>query len=284
MRRSWSLSSRESEARSVCREAGGGTATNKPMIEIKGTGLVWSGPGLWGCLLSGSSSSCPSNRAAYGINFKQPVCPEPPLGTGKVWFDSILIAHCDEAIAFFADEWEFRPRERGSPFVVGRLARAAKDKWSPEVWQTYERIGHRPLAARVMGWRPPLKRQCGRPPEWAETLNVDACEVQPFLHSLHCLVTIDGGAMENWPRVGLEAMAAGVPIVAERRWGWLEMIDHGVNGFLGESNDQIAAYATELAHDEARRLKVAATGRQHVERLSEPQALWEGWRRLFDTL
>ena len=148
------------------------------------------------------------------------------------------------------------------------------------MWQTYERIAYRPLRARVMGWRPPLKRQCGRPPEWAETLNVDACPVPEFLHSLHCLVTINGGAQENWPRVGLEAMAAGVPIVTEKRWGWLEMIEHDVSGFLGETNEEIAAYATELANDEARRLEIATTARRHVKRLAEPQAIWRAWRHL----
>ena len=29
-------------------------------------------------------------------------------------------------------------------------------------------------------------------------------------------------------------MAAGVPIVAQNDWGWREMIEHGVTGFLGE--------------------------------------------------
>jgi glycosyltransferase involved in cell wall biosynthesis len=92
---------------------------------------------------------------------------------------------------------------------------------------------------------------------------------------------INGGAMENWPRVGLEAMAAGVPIVTEKRWGRLEMIDHGRTGFLGESNEELAAYATGLAHDEVRRLKITATARQHVEKLADPQAIWAAWRKLF---
>jgi glycosyltransferase involved in cell wall biosynthesis len=135
-----------------------------------------------------------------------------------------------------------------------------------------------------MGWRPPLKRQCGRPPEWAETMNVDACPVPEFLHSLDCLVTINGGAQENWPRVGLEAMAAGVPIVTEKRWGWLEMIEHGVSGFLGETTLEMAHYATELAHNEFRRLEVAHAARRHVEKIADPQSIWESWQKLFAQL
>ena len=89
-------------------------------------------------------------------------------------------------------------------------------------------------------------------------------------------------AVWNWPRVGLEAMAAGVPVVAEKRWGWLEMIEHGKTGFLGDTNEEIAHYATELAHDEERRLAVAVTARERVERLGDPHTLWQKWKRLFD--
>jgi hypothetical protein len=75
----------------------GGTSTTDPMIEYQGVGLHWSGLGLWGCNLPGSSSSCPGTRAKYGIRLVKPS--GKPVGTGKVWFDSILIANCDEAIA-----------------------------------------------------------------------------------------------------------------------------------------------------------------------------------------
>jgi glycosyltransferase involved in cell wall biosynthesis len=189
--------------------------------------------------------------------------------------------------AFFVDEWEFRPRERApksEAFVVGRIARCDAQKWPSDLWQIYERINYRPLRARVMGWHSHIEAKCGSAPEWAETVSVGFEEVQPFLHGLHAYVTVNGGARENWPRVGLEAMAAGVPIVTEKRWGWLEMIDHGVSGFLGDTNEEIAQYATELAYDEKRRLEVAATARQHVEKISDPQVIWEGWQRIFAEL
>ena len=55
-------------------------------------------------------------------------------------------------------------------------------------------------------------------------------------------VRVNGGARENWPRAGLEAMAAGVPIVAQNDWGWREMIEHGVTGFLGGDDCELADY------------------------------------------
>jgi hypothetical protein len=75
----------------------GGTSTTDPIILYQGTGLVWNGLALWGCNLPGSSSSCPGARAKYGINVSKPATG--PVGTGQAWFESILIANCDEAIA-----------------------------------------------------------------------------------------------------------------------------------------------------------------------------------------
>ena len=75
-----------------------------------------------------------------------------------------------------------------------------------------------------------------------------AISVQQFLSTLHCLLPVNGGARENWPRAGLEAMAVGVPIVAQNDWGWREMIEHGVTGFLGSNDCELAHYAACLAY------------------------------------
>ena len=50
-----------------------------------------------------------------------------------------------------------------------------------------------------------------RPP-WAETLAPQQIPVAEFLGRCHAMLGLNGGARENWPRIGLEAMAAGVPI------------------------------------------------------------------------
>jgi len=48
-----------------------------------------------------------------------------------------------------------------------------------------------------------------------------------------------GGACENWAR-GLQAMAGGVPVVTQRQWGWCDMIEHRVTGFLGSEDCELA--------------------------------------------
>ena len=64
------------------------------------------------------------------------------------------------------------------------------------------------------------------------------------------MLGLNGGARENWPRIGLEAMAAGVPLVCQNQWGWKEMIQDGVTGLLADSDEEMAFRLAQLAYDE----------------------------------
>ena len=80
-------------------------------------------------------------------------------------------------------------------------------------------------------------------------------------------------------------MACGVPIVALRQGGWADMIVHGKNGLLAATGDELAALATELAHDEPRRLQLAAAARHSLENeLANPDRIWQHWQQLFTEL
>jgi len=188
--------------------------------------------------------------------------------------------------ALDAAEFPFRPRphHRGSLLVVGRISRAAEDKYSAATWAIWRRIPH-PIRARVMAWDERLSRKLGPPPPWVECLPASAETPQQFFGSLHCMMQVNGGAEENWPRSGLEAMACGVPIVAENRWGWKEMIRHGETGLLADTHDEMAYLAAHLAYDEALRRDLAHRARRALEEdLANPAVLWSAWQRLFDAL
>ena len=197
-------------------------------------------------------------------------------------FRSRVISSC----AFDLDGWNFtpRPHARGETFVVGRAARPDKDKWSSNTWPIYQRIQYRPKRALMLGLDEKTHQKLGKPPAWADCLGPMALPAQDFFRQLRCTLPINGGARENWPRVGLEAMAAGVPIVAQNQWGWKEMIQHGITGFLGGCDEELAHYAAMLAYDESMRMSVAHSARLRVERLVAPDELWAGWARLFQTL
>ncbi len=189
--------------------------------------------------------------------------------------------------AFDLRAWRFRPRPHGpgEPFVVGRMARPDLDKWSRDTWAVYGRIQYRNRWARLLGVDSRTQAKLGPAPEWAQCLGPMAMPVPEFLASLHCLLPLNGGARENWPRAGLEAMAVGVPIVAENQWGWREMIEHGVTGFLGDCQEELAHYAAVLAYDEELRREMIRKARKRLEKkLANPEVLWRGWRKLFRSL
>ncbi len=172
----------------------------------------------------------------------------------------------------------------GEPFVIGRISRAARDKYSSNTWSVYGRIPH-PIRARVMAWDRRVEKKVGQPPPWARCLPAGAESSQEFLRTLHCMVPINGGAAENWPRAGLEAMASGVPLVVENRWGWREMIRHEQTGLLADSDDQLAFHAARLAYDEDLRMEMVHRARKIlVEELADPEKIWAGWRTLLGGL
>lgn len=185
--------------------------------------------------------------------------------------------------AFMTEEWPFRPRphRRGEPLVVGRISRAAPDKYHPQTWQIYQRIPH-PVRARVMAWSQEVERKVGPPPRWAEALPVNAESSQDFIARLHVMLQANGGAQENWPRSGLEAMATGVPLVVPNRWGWKEMVIHGRTGFLADTDDELSYYAARLGYDEGLRQYMAREGRKHLQQqLAPPDIIWQRWEAVF---
>ncbi|QDT14242.1 glycosyltransferase [Alienimonas californiensis] len=189
--------------------------------------------------------------------------------------------------AFDVGEWEFQPRPHaaGEAFCVGRLARPDIDKWSSNTWTIYGRIQYPHRRALIMGADERTMDKLGPAPGWASVLRPAALPVSQFFANLHCLLPVNGGARENWPRAGLEAMAAGVPIVAQDAWGWREMIEHGVTGFLGGCDEELAHYAATLAYDEPLRLRLARAARERlVEEFANPEVLAAAWLRLFQSV
>ena len=106
-----------------------------------------------------------------------------------------------------------------------------------------------------------------------------------FFTTLHCMLPVNGGARENWPRAGLEAFAAGVPVVAQNDWDWKEMIEHGVTGFLGDCDEELAHHAATLAYDEDLRQTVIAAAREKlVSEFANPEVLAAAWVKLFESV
>lgn len=189
--------------------------------------------------------------------------------------------------AFDWTDWPYQPRAHppGGTFVLGKVARPDMDKWSSNLWSIYGRVQYRQRRALVMGLSPESAKKLGTLPEWAEWLRPNDRPVQKYLKEIHCMLTVNGGAAENWPRVGLECFAAGVPVVAQRDWGWREMVEDGTTGLLGSTDEELAHHAACLAYDEALRLRITRAARERLEaELAHPETLWSGWERLFQSV
>lgn len=186
--------------------------------------------------------------------------------------------------AFSLDEFPYRPlpHEAGTPFAVGRISRPDRDKYSSNTWPIYSRIPHA-IQARLMAWDGRIEKKLGKPPRWAECLPANQETPREFFGKLHCMLQVNGGARENWPRSGLEAMASGVPMVVQNQWGWREMIRHGETGYLCDSDDELAYYTARLAYEEDLRLEITHRARRVLEEeLAAPQRIWQTWQTLFE--
>jgi glycosyltransferase involved in cell wall biosynthesis len=194
--------------------------------------------------------------------------------------------------AFDPSRVPYSPKKPDGEFVVGRVSRPDPAKFRPDLWEV---LGHardridRPLRAKVLGWKPGLAKTFGKPPEWAEVYAPGEVNALEFMRSLDVLYQ-SGHTAENWPRVGLEAMATGLPIVADDKGGWREMTEEGrlaalvddstedaVDALvrLAEENVGHATYHDCLKHEGAEAIRT---------RLCSTPELWGQWEQLFQSV
>lgn len=189
--------------------------------------------------------------------------------------------------AFDFNDWEFspKPHETDTPFFIGRAARPAPDKWSSNTWPIYNRIQYPHIQAIMLGMDKRIHQKLGTAPEWANCFQPMAIPTKDYYKMLHCLLPINGGDRENWPRVGLEAFASGVGVVAQDEWGWQEMVIHGETGFLGYRDCELAHWAATMAYDETLRLKIINNAYARLrDELANPKVIFDAWQKVFEQI
>ncbi len=168
------------------------------------------------------------------------------------------------------------------PFRVCRISRAAPDKFHPDCWQAI--AGQKPrkrIAFEVLGFSRVIADKIGNPPTWATCHAPGAVPAAEVLARSHAMVHLVDASRENWPRVCLEALAAGVPFIGQNEWGLREMIREGHGGMLVNDVAEVREWLDWMVNDEIARVEIAERGRAHVERLCDPVAAMTGWRRVW---
>jgi phosphatidylinositol alpha 1,6-mannosyltransferase len=74
------------------------------------------------------------------------------------------------------------------------------------------------------------------------------------------------GTEETFGQTIQEAHATGLPVIAPRSGGPIDLVEHGVTGYLYDPSDdtQLAAYTEALVRDDALRARMGEAGRRSV--------------------
>lgn len=147
--------------------------------------------------------------------------------------------------------------------VIGYVGRIAPEK---QVERMAALRGLPGIRLAIVGDGPSLpqvKRQlAGMPVTWLGKLS--GTELATAYSSFD--VFLHTGTEETFGQTVQEAHATGLPVVAPRAGGPIDLVDHGTNGFLFDPEDdvQLRAYVEALVIDEPLRARMAEAGRRAV--------------------
>lgn len=122
--------------------------------------------------------------------------------------------------------------------------------------------------------------------EWISEDTVDykgfVNDVRPFLERSTCIVL--PSYREGMPRIVLEAMAMGKPVITTRTAGCRETVEENINGFLVEARDVdglVHAMEKFSALDTAQRVLMGEKGREMAEKVFSDKIIANDLFRIF---
>jgi hypothetical protein len=189
----------------------------------------------------------------------------------------------------YIDPRSFPHRERtGERFTIGRLSRAAPEKYPEDFPVFYERLGLPETRFRVMAWDEELAKKYrwhAFDKRWDLLPAARETQVE-FLHSLDLFVYPLGHQFtESWGRSTVEAMLTGaVPIVPTGHHLENLVID-GETGFVCFEFEEFRSRAHKLRSDDRLRREMSLAGRLHAEReLCNREKHLKSWKDVFEII
>ena len=161
-----------------------------------------------------------------------------------------------------------KPHAPANPFTVGRLSRANPKKHHADDPDLYRQLVDQGCRVRIMGPSPAVEEGLGGPEGPVELMPMFAQEAHVFLQGLDCFFyRTSEGWSEPSGRVVTEAMACGLPVVCHESGGYAEIIEHGRNGFLFDTQEEALEILLRLKEDRQLRESVGAEARRTAEGL-----------------
>ncbi len=146
-----------------------------------------------------------------------------------------------------------RAPERG-PVRVGRVSSRNPAKYPPELLDILTAVGCPAVVVGGAKHYPHADRAQFDFPEVGERTPVDVLqEIDVFVYRTN--------VTETWCRAVTEAMAAGLPVVAEKKGGIVEQIEDGVDGFLCDTDAEIVERTRQLVRDPELRMEMGMRAR-----------------------
>ena len=139
------------------------------------------------------------------------------------------------------------PRDR-EPFTIGKLCRDYETKHHPNDPELYVELLEKGFGVRLMGAKS-LESSLPRHPN-LEILDVGEEPPECYLRTLDAfLYRTRPDYLEAFGRVVVEAMATGLPVVAENRHGYRDVLEHGRGGYLFNNQSEILPLFEHLRSD-----------------------------------
>ncbi len=182
----------------------------------------------------------------------------------------------------YIDPREFPYIERRhASFTIGRLSRAAWEKYPENFPVFYESLALPDTGFRVMAWSDELARKY-RWHRWDERWELlgEHEETQlKFLHSLDLFVYPLGHTFrESWGRSTVEAMLTGCVPLVPRGHQFESLIEHGESGFLCGEFAEWQEHALRLRLDCPYRQRIARQTHEHAaQELCDAEAHRKVW-------
>jgi glycosyltransferase involved in cell wall biosynthesis len=152
-----------------------------------------------------------------------------------------------------------------APFVVGRASRDDPEKFAESDPTLFSRLAACGYRIRVAGGTC-LRAQVPEHP-LIEIGGMLPPHVLPrFLQGLDCFLYRTSSVwQEAYGRVVAEAMACGLPVIVSRNAGIAQYIDHGLNGFLADTDDEVIDVLERLRADVQLRQRTGKAARRTME-------------------